>query len=175
MSQERYRALGGSFRSLREKKGLSQETVAKAAGIGRSTLVHLENGADVRLSKIAAVANALGTRVEAVAEPKELTERRQARLHQTVRVQSLQNSHLRIALSLLLDEPSAVQALEDARKMVDLWEREQVCSPFYIDTWKRLLNGSPREVGTALSRIDGKWEAALLQNSPFGSLINQLT
>ena len=173
MDRERYTSFGNSFKAFRENKGLSQETVAKAAGIGRSTLVHLENGADVRLSRIIAVARALGAEIEAVAEPKELAERRQARLQQTVRVQSLQKAHLRIALNLLLDDPVTVRALDDARKMVDLWEREQVCSPFYIDTWRTLLNGLPGEVGAALSRIDEKWESALLQNSPFGSMIHQ--
>ena len=173
MSQIRYIEFGGSIRELREKQGLSQAALAKAAGIGRSTLVHLESGEDVRLSKISAVAKALGANVEAVAETRELAERRQIRLQQTIRVQSLQKAHLRIALSLCLGEPAAIRALGDARKMVKLWERERVCSPFYIDTWKQLLDGGPRNVGRALSRIDAKWEPALLQNSPFGSLINQ--
>lgn len=172
MGRNRYN-IGPSLRELREKKGLSQEAVAKAAGIGRSTLVHLEGGADARLSKIAAVAKMLGADIEAVAEPRDLAERRQARLQQTVRMQSLQKAHLRIALNLLLDEPSAIEALRDARKMIDLWERDRVCSLFYIETWKRVLSGLPREVGKALSCIDEKWEPALLQNTPFGSLINQ--
>ena len=175
MNQERYKTFGKSFKDIRENKGLSQDAVAKAAGIGRSTLVHLENGADVRLSKISAVAKVLGANIEAVTESKELAERRQVRLQQTVRVQSLQNAHLRIALNLSFEDPSTVSALEDAKTMVALWEREQSCSAFYIDTWKLLLSGPPRDVGTALSQIDKKWEPALLQNSPFGSLINRQT
>lgn len=173
MEQERYNSLGASFKKLRENKGLSQESLAKTAGIGRSTLVHLEGGADVRLSRIAAVAKALGADVEAVAEPREFAERKFARLQQLLRMQSLQKTHLRIAVRLVLDEPAAIQALDEARKMVDLWEREKVCSAFYIDAWRKLLMGSPREAGAALSRIDEKWEAALLQNSPFAALIRQ--
>ena len=172
MSINRY-SIGASLRALREKTGLSQETVAKAAGIGRSTLVHLEGGADARLSKIAAVAKTLGADIEVVAEPKDFVERKQARLRQTVRIQSLQKAHLRIALDLMLGEPTTIKALRDARKMVDLWERDRVCSPFYIKSWKKILGGVPREVGKALSCIDQDWEPALLQNTPFGSLIKQ--
>ena len=169
MSQITHNTLGSAFKALREKKGLSQESVAKAAGIGRSTLVHLENGADVRLSKINAVASVLGTGLEAATESKEITERRQARMQQSLRTLSLQKAHWRLALDLLLEDPAAVTAIADARRMVDLWQREKTCSAFYIDTWRTLLAGTPREVGTALARMDPQWESALLQNSPFGA------
>jgi transcriptional regulator with XRE-family HTH domain len=173
MTQITHNTFGNSFRLLREKKGLSQEAVAKAAGIGRSTLVHLENGADVRLSKIAAVAKALETEIEAGAEPKDLAERRQARQQISLRMLALQNAHLRIALDLVLGEPAAPVALDAARDMVELWAREKVCSAFYIDTWRQLLSGSARDVGAALARMDKKWESALLQNSPFGARLDQ--
>lgn len=173
MRDKRYIEFGASLRKLRAQRGLSQEAVARVAGIGRSTLVHLEAGADARLSRIAAVAKALGADIEVVEEPRDIAQRRQARLEQSTRMQALQNAHLRIALNLLLDEPATVKGLAEARKMVDLWERERVCSPFYIDRWRRLLKGPPRNVGKALSGIDEKWQPALLQNTPFGSLINQ--
>lgn len=173
MTQITHNTFGSSFRLLREKKGLSQEAVARAAGIGRSTLVHLENGADVRLSKITAVAKALDTEIEAGAEPKDIAERRQARQQLSLRMLTLQNAHLRVALDLLLDEPAANAALSTARDMVALWAREKTCSAFYIDSWRRLLSGSSRDVGEALARMDKNWEPALLQNSPFGARLNQ--
>lgn len=173
MTQITYNTIGDSFRLMREKKGLSQEVLAKAAGIGRSTLVHLENGADVRLSKIAAVAKALDAGLAASAESNGFAERRQARQQQALRSLALQNAHLRIALDLLLEEPTVVAALDAARSTVDLWARNKVCSAFYIDTWRGLLSGTAREVGTALARMDKNWESALLQNSPFGALLNQ--
>lgn len=173
MNQIKYTTFGNTFRVLREKKGLSQEAVAKAAGIGRSTLVHLENGADVRLSKIAAVAKALETQIEAGADPKDLAERRQARQQLSLRMLALQNAHLRIALDLLLDDPATVAALDQARAMVELWARDKVCSAFYIDTWRTLLAGSASEVGSALARMDKTWESALMQNSPFGALLGR--
>ena len=81
---------------------------------------------------------------------------------------------MRISLDLLREEPAVVAALEDARSMVELWARDKTCSPFYIDSWRRLLSGSAREVGAALTYMDKKWGPALLQNSPFGGLLNRL-
>ena len=170
MSQKRYK-LGLALKRLREQKGLSQVDMAKAAGIGRSTLVHLENGADVRLSMVTAVARVLGVEIEPVVEPSVMFQRKQARLQNAFRMQALQSAHRRIALDLMQGDPSMAEAIIEARRMVEIWERDKTCSPFYIKSWKAVLRGSAREVGKALSRLDEKWELALLQNTPFGSLI----
>ena len=170
MSQKRYK-LGLALKRLREQKGLSQVDMAKTAGIGRSTLVHLENGADVRLSMVTAVARVLGVEIEPVAEPSVMIQRKQARLQNAFRMQALQSAHRRIALDLMQGDPSMAKAMIEARRMVEIWERDKTCSPFYIRSWKAVLRGSAREVGKALSRLDQKWELALLQNTPFGSLI----
>ena len=103
----------------------------------------------------------------------ELAERRQARRQQAIRIRSLKKLHSRIALDLLREEPAVVAALGDARNMVELWAREEVCSPFYINSWRRMLSGSATEVGAAMAHMDKDWESALLQNSPFGGLLNQ--
>lgn len=163
--------IGLSLKKLRENKGLSQVHVAKMAGIGRSTLVHLENGADVYLSKIAAVAKILGVEIGPVAEPDGLAQRKQARAQNAFRMQALQNAHRRIALDLLQNDPATARAVIEARKMVEIWERNKTCNPFYIKKWRDVLRGSAWEVGKALSRLDEKWELALFQNTPFGSLI----
>src|SRR5258707_7587233 len=164
--------IGLALRKLRENRGLSQVNVAKLAGIGRSTLLHLESGTeDVRLSKVTAVAKVLGVEIEPVLEPSVLLQRKQARFQNAYRMQALQSAHRRIAIDLLHDDPSMADALLEARKMVDIWERDRTCSPFYIERWKDVLRGSAPEVGKALSKLDEKWELALLQNTPFGSLI----
>jgi transcriptional regulator with XRE-family HTH domain len=170
MTDKRY-TLGVTLKALREKKGLSQVDMARIAGIGRSTLVHLENGADVRLSKLTAVARVLGVEIEPVAEPGVMFLRKQARLQNAFRMQALQSAHRRIALDLIQGDPAMARAMIEARRMVGIWERDKTCSPFYIKSWKAVLRGSAREVGKALSRLDEKWELALLQNTPFGSLI----
>ena len=170
MSEKRHK-LGLTLKRLREQKGLSQVDMAKAAGIGRSTLVHLENGADVRLSMVTAVARVLGVEIEPVAEPSVMFQRKQARLQNAFRMQALQSAHRRIALDLMQGDPAMAKAMIEARRMVEIWERDKTCSPFYIKSWKAVLRGSAREVGKALSRLDEKWELALLQNTPFGALI----
>ena len=170
MPNIRYK-IGLTLKELREKKGLSQVDLAKAAGIGRSTLVHLENGADVRLSKVTAVARTLGVEIEPVSEPSVIARRKQARFQNAFRMQALQSAHRRIALDLLRDDPSMAEAIIEARRMVEIWERDKTCSPFYIKRWKEVLRGPARAVGKALSQLDEKWEFALFQNTPFGSLI----
>lgn len=163
--------IGVSLKTLREAKGLSQVNVAKQARIGRSTLIHLENGSDVRLSKVSAVARILGVEIDAVAEPNSLLQRKQARLQNAFRMLSLQSAHRRIALDLLQGEPSMAGAIAEARKMLEIWERDKTCSPFYIERWKEVLHGPAHKIGKALSELDEKWEFALFQNTPFGSLI----
>jgi hypothetical protein len=100
-------------------------------------------------------------------------QRKQARLQNAFRMQALQSAHRRIALDLMQGDPSMAKAMIEARRMVEIWERDKTCSLFYIKRWKAVLRGSAREVGKALSRLDEKWELALLQNTPFGSLIGK--
>ena len=163
--------MGAALRALRESKHLSQDAVAKAAGIARSTLVHLENGADVRLAKAAAVAKTLGASLCAMAQPAARHERLLARAQINERNLRLHNAHLRLALDLLLDKPAALAALDAARGMVALWARERTCSAFYIDTWRKLLEGAPGDAARALAQMDAQWESALVQNSPFGAIM----
>ena len=177
MNQIQYKNVGSSLRAFREAKRMSQDAVAKAAGIGRSTLVHLENGADVRLAKIAAVASTLGVSLCAMAEPAApaapaaLVARLLARAQMNERNLKLQNAHLRLALDLILEKPAACAALADARNMVELWSRARTCSPFYIDAWRKILQGPAMDVGKALAQMDSQWESALMQNSPFGAVL----
>jgi transcriptional regulator with XRE-family HTH domain len=170
ISQVRYTTrskIGSALRALRESKGLSQDGVARSARIGRSTLVHLEAGADVRLSRAAAVARILGAEIGVLAEHPDLAARRSARAEQAGRMLERRARHIRLAAMLLANQPAACDALREARAMVALWERGKVCSAWYIDTWKVLLAGTPRKVGAALANLDEKWASALVQNTPF--------
>lgn len=57
--------LGARVRALRKAAGLTQETLTTAAGIGRATMIRLENGRHApKLSTLRAIAQALGTSVE---------------------------------------------------------------------------------------------------------------
>ncbi|MFT3923719.1 MAG: XRE family transcriptional regulator [Myxococcales bacterium] len=62
--------LSDNLRSLREARGLSQEQMAKLAGIPRPTWTHLESGAaNPTLSVLVKVANALQVRLEELIGP----------------------------------------------------------------------------------------------------------
>lgn len=57
--------LADNIRSLREQRGLSQQQIAKAAGIPRATWTHLESGgANPTLAVLVKVAGALQVRVD---------------------------------------------------------------------------------------------------------------
>ena len=57
--------LGGRIRQFRESAGFTQETLARTAGIGRVTLVRLENGEQTpRFQTLTAIAQALGKQVD---------------------------------------------------------------------------------------------------------------
>ena len=56
--------LGERLRRFRESAGLTQEALARAAGIGRVTLVRIENGEQTpRYKTLAAIADVLGKQV----------------------------------------------------------------------------------------------------------------
>lgn len=55
------RALGAELRGLRNKRGLSQDELAKAAGIGKRTLVRIEQGErSMNVGQLYQVCRALG-------------------------------------------------------------------------------------------------------------------
>lgn len=54
------RELGGRLKQLRLNQNLSQEQVARAAGVGRTTVVKLEGGQPVTLLRFVQVLRALG-------------------------------------------------------------------------------------------------------------------
>lgn len=70
------RTLGGRIRYHRESAGLTQVSLARAADIGRVTLVRLEKGEQIpRFKTLEAIAQALGIRVpELLIEPDSLLE-----------------------------------------------------------------------------------------------------
>ncbi len=159
--------LGTNLRVAREFAKRSQEDVASAANIGRSTLVHVESGKGASLSKIIAIANVLGVEVSLTDRESAQTMRRIARLEQGVKIQSTREAHLRLAVLMLGDAAAGKPIVDDARKTVNLWRANKSCSPFYIESWQKLLAGSVREVGRALGAMDERWSNALLQNTPF--------
>lgn len=160
--------LGRDLRERRRAVGLSQADVAKSARVGRSTLIHLEQGdKDVRLSKALAIAGAVGTSIAVEGESPELARRRQARAEEALRLAARRERHLRIAVDLALGRPDALRSLDEARDMVRLWKRDGTCSPFYVDGWSKVLRGRPAHVARRIQGIEAQWLDAMLQNTPF--------
>jgi transcriptional regulator with XRE-family HTH domain len=167
--------LGNLGKQLRERRlatGLSQLGAAQAAGVGRSTLIHLEHGRkDIRLSSILSIAEAIGASFGLAGVAPELSERVRLRAEETLGLARRRQAHLEIAVDLALGRASAARALRDARRMVALWRRDRTCSERYVKEWSRILEGGPAQVGAKIRDIDEQWLDALLQNTPFsGSL-----
>jgi len=116
--EEAMKRLGQNLRVAREASHRSQEEVASAAKIGRSTLVHIESGKGASLSKIMAIANVLTAEVGLSNGEASLTARRLARLEQGAKVQSIREAHLRLAVRMLGDAAAGKLLVEDARKAV---------------------------------------------------------
>src|SRR5207245_220949 len=75
--------------------------------------------------------------------------------------------HAELAVRLLLAPPAEGATLvRQARRRVDRWERDRLCSRHYIARWRAKLRGSPARVAGALVEHD-EWSDALLQNSPW--------
>ena len=165
--------LGQNLRAARESVKRSQEDVALAAQVGRSTLVHVESGKGASLSKIMAIANVLGVDVVLAGPESAQTVRRLARLEQGARVQAAREAHLRLAVLMLGDAAAGKPLIDDARKTVGVWRANKSCSPFYIESWEALLKGTVKEVGKSLGAIDERWSNALLQNTPFSNILFQ--
>lgn len=164
--------LGRQLRDKRIAAGLSQLGAAQAAGIGRSTLIHLEHGRkDVRLSNVLSAADAVGAALGFDAGSAEQLERLRLRNEESRKIASRRWQHLKLALDLALGKPEAIRALLDARRMVALWKRERTCSSHYIKEWSRILAGPPGQVARKIGEIPESWLDALLQNTPFSSAL----
>ena len=166
--EHRLEAVGSQFRHRRLAAGLSQAAAAKSAGVGRSTLIHFEQGKkDIRLSNVLAIAAAIGASFGVRADSPELLERRHLRAGEAIKVARRKQAHAELAADLALRRPAALRALAGARAMVALWKKHRTCSEHYIGAWSRVLKGSPAQVAKRIRDIDAEWVDALLQNTPF--------
>src|SRR6266849_6026362 len=149
MSAIKHRAehLGKQLRDKRVAAGLSQLRAAQTAGVGRSTLIHLEQGhKDVRLSNVLSIAEAIGASFGLQSESPERLERLRLRAEAALKAARRRQAHSHLALDMALKRPHALRALDDARSMVSLWRKNRTCSAHYIDEWSRILKGTPAQV-----------------------------
>lgn len=159
--------IGQALRSVRLSKGISQQALAAAAGISRTTLIQMEKGKDAQVSSFELAGQVLGVEFGLLSESPAMTRRRQARADQKSRLAASREKHLKLAVKFALGGAEAIALKEDALRMVQLWKEGDLCSPVYIERWLEILNAEPKQVARKLLAMDDAWGPALRQNTPF--------
>ncbi len=160
-------AIGQTLRSLRIAKGLTQEALASAAGISRTTLVQIEKGNGAHVSSVEGAAHVLGTTFGVLTESPVMACKRQARADHQLKLAASREKHLKLAVLFALDGAEALALKDNALHMVQRWEDNALCSPTYITRWRSILNAAPRQIAQSLMSMDDEWGPALRQNTPF--------
>jgi transcriptional regulator with XRE-family HTH domain len=166
----RYESLRARIRQRRLAEGLSQAALAARGGTSRVTVARLETGSasDFRVETLSRLCEVLG--LELVAVPRGEGSAREALLareQERSRRLDRRRRHAILAAHLLTLRPAAATALiARARRAVDRWEREGLCSRHYTSRWRKMLAGPIGRIAGAL--VDpGDWTDALFQNSPW--------
>lgn len=77
-------------------------------------------------------------------------------------------THQQVALDLLTWPADRREALlSKARKEVERWERDSLCSPDYVRRWREWLRKSPAVLARLMTSDADGWGPAMRQNSPF--------
>lgn len=162
-------ALAKDLRALRIARGMTQQALADAAGISRTTLVQIEKGKDAQLSSIIMAGQILGVTVGVFQESPEMARRKQARADNQVKLAASREKHLKIAVKFALGGAEATALKKDALRIVKLWQDKQLCSPIYIERWLKILNAKPAQIAQSLATMDDEWGPAMRQNTPFAT------
>jgi len=160
--------IGAALRSARLAKTLSQQALAAAVGISRTTLIQIEKGKDAQMSSVEMTAQALGVEFGILSESAEMGRRRKARSEHQTKLAASREKHLKIAVQFALGGLQAAQLKTDALRMVQLWKDKQLCSPVYIERWQNILDAEPAQIAqNLLAMEEDTWGPALRQNTPF--------
>lgn len=159
------------LRALRLAKGMTQQALADAAGISRTTLVQIEKGKDAQLSSIAMAGQVLGVTVGVLQESADMARRKQARADNQTKLAASREKHLKLAVKFALGGPEATVLKNDALRIVKLWQDKQLCSPAYIERWLKILSAKPMQIAQSLATMNDEWGPAMRQNTPFATSI----
>lgn len=162
--------LGQQLRVARLAQRMSQEALASAAGISRTTLIQMEKGKDAQFSSLAGAGRVLGLEFGIQSEPPELARRRQVRADRQAQLAASREKHLKLAVQFALGGGEAATLKEGALRMIRLWQEKALCSPVYIERWLKILDAEPQQVAKNLLNMDEEWGPALRQNTPFAVL-----
>ena len=164
------RSIGQAIQDARKGSGRPQTQVAMKIGVSRSTLDHIEKfdgKLDVGLLKVMAAAREVGLHLAIYQESPQLMERRLERERAISRTAQVRESHMRLATLLAFEDGEALERLEKARRMVDLWRANNTCSRRYIDGWSEIVCSSPKDAARKIANIEKSWRDAMFQNTPF--------
>jgi len=95
--------------------------------------------------------------------------RRLAREQQQRVEQNRLMAHQRIGIELLGRPGRRKQLLDAARREVQRWSQQHLCSQDYIDRWNEWLALPDVELVERMCSDAGGWGQAMRQNSPFGT------
>lgn len=161
------------IRDRRRQQRLSQQQLAVAAAVSRTTLSRVEQGraVAVQMDVLMRILRALDLdpRLSATASPDPA--RLAARLQHAARVRDCRERHLRLAVRLAAAPRAARSLIDRARTVVELWRRNRTCSRHYVRRWAQLLALPPAELAERMSAL-GDWEDALFQNTPWSWVWN---
>ena len=103
-----------------------------------------------------------------MSETEVLDQRRQARAAKRIVHANLLDLHHK-AIIALLDPIEGEHVREQALQQIEKWDREHLCNPRYVQTWRSILNLPTASMRAAILRDDPEG-VSLRQNSPFGFL-----
>lgn len=67
------------------------------------------------------------------------------------------------------------ELLQRARERIALWQREQLCSRYYIRFWSAVVNSSNSEIfKTKVLQASERRSTGMMQNTPFSFLLREL-
>jgi len=166
----RYNELRAEVRAARRRRGLTQAELSARSGTSRVTIARFEAGGDLRVGTLAGLCEALDLELTVAPKQENATaalETRLARERDRSRRETRRYRHARLAARLLSSpRGEGCGLVEQARRVVDRWEAERLCSRHYVTRWRRILRGSPAQVAARLLE-PGDWRDALYQNSPW--------
>ncbi len=96
----------------------------------------------------------------------------EARAKQDLYEERLARAHDRIAALLALGQIGAAE-IERALGQVRKWEDHGICSRWYIDRWRAMLDGTGSQIASNLLALEKEDARALFHNTPFGFLVRE--
>ena len=162
-------AITKDLRTARLARGMTQQALASAAGISRTTLIQIEKGKDAQLSSLTLIGQVLGLNFAILKESPKLARKRQARAENQAKLAASREKHLKMAVTFALGGAQATALKKDALRIVKLWQDQRLCSPVYIRGWQKILNAAPKQIAINLMTMDDEWAPAMRQNTPFAT------